>query len=149
MHMDMITLDKPFSIETYSSEDTIALGVKIAELLKPGNIIALYGELGSGKTTLVRGIARGLGVGKEIEITSPTFVLMNVYPGRIPIYHFDLYRLSGAADLYELGFEDYFYTGGLSVIEWAEKAEILIPPDAIRLNLSTIGDNRRRIQYNG
>lgn len=146
--MDMITLDKPFSIETCSAEDTMALGAKIAELLKPGNVLALYGELGSGKTTLVRGIARGLGVGEQIEITSPTFVLMNVYPGRMPIYHFDLYRLSGAADLYDLGFEDYFYGNGLSIIEWAEKAEILIPTDAIRLKLSTISDDKRRIQYN-
>jgi len=145
--MDTITLDKPFSIETYSPEETVVLGAKVAELLSPGDIIALYGDLGAGKTTLVRGIARGLGVGEQVQITSPTFVLMNVYPGRMPVYHFDLYRLSGAADLYDLGFEDYFYGKGVSIIEWAEKAEILFPPAAIRLTLTTINDDVRRIEY--
>ena len=83
----MITFDKPFAVMSRSPQETVDFGKKLAGILNPGDVIALYGELGSGKTTLVRGITRGLGVEKDCEITSPTFVLMNIYPGRIPVYH--------------------------------------------------------------
>ncbi len=146
---DMITLDKPFTVMSRSPEETVDFGKQLADILNPGDVIALYGELGSGKTTLVRGITRGLGVEKDCAITSPTFVLMNIYPGRIPVYHFDLYRLSGAADLYDLGFEEYFFGKGVSVVEWAEKAEILFPASAIRLKLTTIDEQTREIKYHG
>ena len=149
MEPDTITLDRPFRVVTRSAEETVGFGRRLAEELRAGDVVALYGELGSGKTTLVRGIARGLGVSEDCEITSPTFVLMNVYPGRAPVYHFDVYRLSGAADLYDLGIEEYFYGKGISVVEWAEKAEALIPENAVKLRLSTMGEDSREIRYDG
>lgn len=145
----MITLDSPFTITTRSSKETVDLGIRLAGLLKPGDVIALCGELGSGKTTLVRGIARGLGVGEDCPVTSPTFVIMNVYPGRMPVYHFDLYRLNGASDLYDIGVEEYFFGRGVSIVEWAEKAEGLFPPSAIRLDLRMIDENSREIKCRG
>ena len=145
----MITLDRPFTMVSHSPEDTIDFGARLAGELKPGDVMGLYGELGSGKTTLVRGITRGLGVNERYAVTSPTFVLMNIYPGRVPVYHFDLYRLSGAVDLYDLGFEEYFYGKGVSVVEWAEKAEALLPDSAIRLELRTLNHKTREIKYHG
>ena len=145
----MITLDKPFTLATKSPEETARFGMRLASLLKAGDVVALYGELGSGKTTLVRGIARGLGVKEERMVTSPTFVLLNIYPGRMPLYHIDLYRLKGASDLYDLGFEEYFFGEGVCVVEWAEKAEALLPSSAIRIELTTIDEHTRELKYDG
>ena len=144
-----ITLSRPFRVLTKSAEETVEFGKVLSRELEAGDVVALYGDLGSGKTTLVRGIARGLGVAEECEITSPTFVLMNVYPGRLKVYHFDVYRLSGAADLYDLGFEEYFFGKGISIVEWAEKVEELVPDKAVKLFLSTIDENTREIRYDG
>jgi tRNA threonylcarbamoyladenosine biosynthesis protein TsaE len=130
-------------------EETVAFGAELAGMLQAGDVLALYGDLGSGKTTLVRGVARGLGVPETCEITSPTFVLLNIYPGRMPVYHFDLYRLAGAPDLYDLGFEEYFFGRGVALIEWAEKAEILLPESVIRLRLTTVDDKKREIEFDG
>lgn len=112
----------------------------------PGTIIALAGPLGSGKTVLTKGIARGLEI--EEEVTSPSFTIMFEYEGRLPMYHIDLYRLSGKAELEYLAFEDYLYAGGVSVIEWGEKMDSL-PPDAIRIAIEVNPDLSRKITIQG
>lgn len=109
--------------------------MKLAEKARPGQVIALIGDLGAGKTTLAKYIAEGLGV--EERITSPTFTLIHEYQsGRLPFYHFDVYRLEDPEEMYELGYEEYFYGDGLCVVEWADKVEEMIPEDALWLYLS-------------
>jgi len=116
-----------------SEELTIKIGEELGKLLKPGTIIALRGELGSGKTVLVKGIARGLDV-KE-EPNSPTFVIMNAYEGRIPLYHFDLYRISGKDELESIGYEDFFFGDGVTVAEWADRVEDVFPENTIKIEI--------------
>ncbi len=122
-----------FYIYISKEEETIKLGELIGRALKPGDIIALRGELGAGKTVLVKGMAKGLDI-KE-EPNSPTFVLMNVYQGRMPLYHFDLYRISGAEELEGIGYEEYLFGGGVSVVEWAERAEEIFPQSTIEVEI--------------
>ncbi len=114
-------------------EETIKLGEIIASLLKPGSIIALKGELGAGKTVLVKGVAKGLDTREEPN--SPTFVIMNAYEGRLPLYHFDLYRICGVDELEGIGYEDYFFGDGVSVIEWADRIEEILPEETIRIEI--------------
>ena len=101
--------------------------------LKPSDIVALKGELGAGKTVLVKGIAKGLDV-KE-EPNSPTFVIMNAYEGRIPLYHFDFYRVSGVYELEGIGYDDYFYGNGVTVVEWADRVDGVFPESAIWIEI--------------
>jgi len=128
-----------------SQDETRQLGRKLAEKAVPGTVIALTGDLGVGKTTLTKAIAEGLGV--EDMITSPTFTIVKEYKGgRIPLYHFDVYRLAGddgmadPDELYELGYEEYFFGDGVCVIEWADVIEELLPEDAVRINIA-YGEN--------
>lgn len=122
------------TITTYCEKETILLGKKFSDELKKGDIVALYGELGTGKTQLVKGICDGLGV--DQPVTSPTFTLMNQYDGREKIFHYDFYRLNSESEIYDLCVDDYFFSDGISLIEWAEKCENLLPPDRININLS-------------
>lgn len=106
---------------TASPRETEEVGVKIGMQCKEGDVFAFFGDLGAGKTALTRGIARGLGI--EEPVTSPTFTIVNEYlEGRIPLFHFDLYRLSGEEELFDLGFEEYFQRNGVCVVEWSERA---------------------------
>jgi len=134
-----------------SAEETQNIGRIIGEGLNSGDVVALTGELGSGKTCITRGIARGLGVPEEYQITSPTFTLINEYPGRVTLYHVDIYRLSGSQDLKDMGYEEYFYGDGITVIEWAEKIKDILPEDEERLNirLRYIDENKREIKISG
>ena len=134
-----------------SAEETQNIGRIIGEGLSSGDVVALTGELGSGKTCITRGIARGLGVPEEYQITSPTFTLINEYPGRVTLYHVDIYRLSGSQDLKDMGYEEYFYGDGITVIEWAEKIKDILPEDEERLNirLRYIDENKREIKISG
>jgi tRNA threonylcarbamoyladenosine biosynthesis protein TsaE len=117
-----------------SEAETAAFGRELAAAATPGTVIALIGDLGTGKTTLTKAIAEGLGV-TEI-VTSPTFAVIKEYAsGRMPLYHFDVYRLGGAEDMYALGFEEYFYGNGLTVVEWADRIEELLPKNAIIIRL--------------
>jgi tRNA threonylcarbamoyladenosine biosynthesis protein TsaE len=132
--------------ETASVAETMALGERLAEHLRPGDIVALYGDLGAGKTHFVKGIARALGV-DEATVSSPTFTIVQEYAGSCPIYHIDAYRVKTPGEFYELGYEDYFYGDGLCLIEWPSRIEALLPDDAIRLRLTHQGGDRRRIEH--
>lgn len=113
-------------IESFSAEDTHALGKKLGENAKPGDVYTLLGDLGVGKTVLTQGIADGLGI-KE-AICSPTFTIVQVYDeGRMPFYHFDVYRIGDIEEMDEIGYEDYFYGDGLTIIEWANLIEEILP----------------------
>jgi len=120
--------------ESLSPEDTENMAHMLAQEARKGDIICLCGDLGAGKTTFAQGFAKGLGC--EDNITSPTFTLMNVYEdGRLPLYHFDLYRLETLEDLESIGYEDYFYASGVCLVEWPERAGELIPQKAIWIEL--------------
>ncbi|MEA3471035.1 MAG: tRNA (adenosine(37)-N6)-threonylcarbamoyltransferase complex ATPase subunit type 1 TsaE [Thermodesulfobacteriota bacterium] len=132
-----------------SPEDTLLLGRIIGENLVRGDVIALVGELGSGKTTITQGIARGIGISEKYYITSPTFTLINEYPGETTLYHLDVYRLAGPDDLSDLGYEEYFFGDGVVVIEWAEKIKDIIPGDALNIILSYMEGSEREIEISG
>lgn len=114
-------------------EETKKFGERLGSLLQGGDIICLMGDLGAGKTTLTKSIGKGLGV--EDYITSPTFTLINEYKGRVWVYHFDVYRLEGEDDLLDLGYEDYFYSNGVTIIEWGDKIEGILPEERINLRI--------------
>ena len=124
----------------------MVFGKKLGATMKAGEVIALCGELGAGKTTLVQAIATGLGISNDVVVCSPSYTLVNEYDGRIPLFHFDLYRLEEAKDINELGFEEYFEGDGLSIIEWADVAPHLLPPDHLKININIIGDDEREIE---
>lgn len=126
-----------------SAEETVELGRKIGAFLLPNEILALNGPLGAGKTTLVQGIAEGLGV--KDYVTSPTFIIINEYRGRLPFFHVDLYRLDEGLGIRDLGLEEYFDRGGVCVIEWAEKLGGLLPDKAERVQLKLISEEEREI----
>ncbi len=135
-----------FETVTTSAEQTRKLGRLLGELLAPPALLFLTGDLGAGKTCFVQGLARGLQVPEDEPVTSPTFTLMNQYRGRAPLYHFDLYRLGGLDDLLDLGFEEYLYGDGVTVVEWAERATGL-EDDALCLHFSQIDDASRRVSF--
>lgn len=127
--------------------ETIALGERLGSLLSSGDFIALTGDLGSGKTQFAKGIAAGLAVDPSVPVTSPTYTLVNIYKGRFPLYHFDLYRLHGDQDIVDLGFEEYFYGRGVCLVEWAERLNDLLPEERLEVALSHAGDECRRFTF--
>lgn len=129
--------------------ETFRIGKRIGEALKEGAIVALIGELGAGKTSLTQGIARGLGIEESYQITSPTFTLINEYPGRLPLVHLDVYRLSGSVDLLDLGHEEYFFSKRVTVIEWAEKIRDVLPDKTLFITMAYLDQDRRRIDISG
>ncbi|MCQ4924185.1 tRNA (adenosine(37)-N6)-threonylcarbamoyltransferase complex ATPase subunit type 1 TsaE [Tissierella carlieri] len=124
-------------------EETKEFGIKLGNILKSGDIVCLNGDLGAGKTTLTKSI--GLGLGVTDYITSPTFTLINQYNGRLAVYHFDVYRLENVDELYDLGFDEYFYGKGVCIIEWAEKIEKLLPKERIVLDIEKGKDIDERV----
>ena len=126
-----------------SPEQTRELGEKLGRLLSRGNVVALVGELGAGKTVLTQGLARGLGVGPDEYVSSPSFALVNQYRGRVPIYHLDIYRLGGEAEMVALGYEDYFEPDGVTIIEWADKVGELLPERYLLIEIKIIDRNTR------
>jgi tRNA threonylcarbamoyladenosine biosynthesis protein TsaE len=128
-----------------SAQQTHDLGKYLGESLRPGDLVALCGELGAGKTCLTQGIARGLGVPEAYRVTSPTFTIINEYPGRLILYHLDLYRLSGVRDLDEIGYDDCFNQRGVVVMEWAEKIREVLPEGALFITITYIDEQRRKI----
>lgn len=128
-----------------SPDETRDIAARLASKLSAGDVIALSGELGSGKTCFVQGLAAGLGVSGDKRVNSPSFTIVKEYDGRIPLYHFDVYRLSGSDDLNGIGCEEYFYGRGVTAIEWADKIEEVLPPDATTVSLTICGENSREI----
>ncbi|HEY6874421.1 MAG TPA: tRNA (adenosine(37)-N6)-threonylcarbamoyltransferase complex ATPase subunit type 1 TsaE [Geobacteraceae bacterium] len=133
------------TVVSHSVAETIALGERLGALVGPGDFIALTGELGSGKTHFARGVAAGLGVNSSVPVTSPTYTIMNLYAGRFPLYHFDLYRLAGDQEAAELGFEEYFYGEGVCLVEWAERWQDILPEDRLTIFFGYRDDNDRSI----
>ena len=130
---------------TNSASETMLIAEKLAKGLKPGDIIALSGDLGSGKTTFTKGIGKGLGVKDSRRINSPTFVLIKEYSGKIPLYHLDLYRLDALKEIENLAVEEYIYGTGVTVIEWAEKIKCLLPEKHILVKFKVKGDTKREV----
>jgi tRNA threonylcarbamoyladenosine biosynthesis protein TsaE len=145
----MIESTGSLNIISSSVEDTFSIGRIIGENLSGGDILALIGELGAGKTTITQGIARGLGVSDRYQITSPTFTLINEYEGNYKLYHFDLYRLQDSRDMQDVCYEEYFYAGGVCVIEWADKIKDLFTDEMITVSFSYLDDNQRSIVISG
>ena len=138
----------PLIVETHCPDETLALGRRIGRAAKPGDVLALVGDLGAGKTVLAKGVAEGLGAAAAREVVSPTFVLCREYPdGRLPLYHFDAYRLRGAADLEGIGASEVFGGEGLSLVEWADRAPQALPPDRLEVNLEVTGPESRRLTF--
>lgn len=140
-----------FCIATNSAEETIKFGETLGRQLKGGEVIALCGPLGSGKTHLIKGIVSGLGAEDAAnEVTSPTFVLVNEYTGRLDIFHIDAYRLDSIAQFEQIGFDDYCYPGSVVLIEWADKiASAIKDISCIRIKLAHLEQNRRSICITG
>ena len=133
-----------------SPEETFRIGRILAESLDAGDVVALIGELGSGKTCLTQGIAKGLGVSESYAVTSPTFTLINEYPGsKTDLYHLDVYRLTGCADLADMGYDEYLSGRGVMVIEWAEKVREAVPDDALFVVMTYLEENVRKIELSG
>lgn len=132
---------------TNSANDTIEFGKSVARAVEKGAVISLVGDLGAGKTTFTKGIARGLGI--MDNVTSPTFTILNEYAGEEKkLYHFDFYRIEDPDELVELGFEDYFpSTDGLTIVEWVEKAPSVLPKQYYQITFEKIDDDKRRIVF--
>lgn len=130
---------------THSYEETEGLGEKLAQLLKPSDVVVLNGDLGVGKTTLTRGLARGLGIKRNVK--SPTFTLIREYKdGRIPLYHMDAYRLESSPDE-DLGFDEYFNGDGITMVEWPQFIKDEIPDDHLTINIERLSDTDRQVTF--
>ena len=132
----------PKKIHSHSSEETHRIGIEIGKNLQIPGVLLLRGTLGMGKTTLARGIAEGLGLADTSRVCSPSFTLVNIYQGRCPIYHVDLYRLSGARDLYSIGIDDFIGKEGVTIVEWSERLTEFFP-DAVEIEITDAGGDSR------
>jgi len=132
-------------IVSHSPEETQQVGRKIGEMARPGDVILLVGNLGAGKTCLTQGIAYGLGITEHTA--SPSFILVRELYGRLPLYHIDFYRLENLAEIAELGLDEYLYGRGICVAEWADRAAGLLPDEHLRIELTYIDENSRRLVF--
>ena len=129
---------------SHSPEDTEDIGARLAEQLEPGAVVAFTGDLGAGKTAFTRGLARGLGI--PDRITSPTFTIVNEYKGgRLPLFHFDMYRLGSADELFDIGWEDYLCRGGVCAVEWSENIADALEEDAVRVDIRRGASDQERV----
>jgi tRNA threonylcarbamoyladenosine biosynthesis protein TsaE len=145
---DLLKID-PLTITTASESETIQLGNKLGALLKQGDVVGLVGELGSGKTWLTKGIALGLGVKNDTVITSPSFALVNEYEGRVTLFHMDVYRLESLSELLSAGLEEYLYSQGVVVLEWADRWPEILTEQTLTVELRIINEHQRRITLSG
>ncbi len=132
---------------THSEAETEAVGARVAQALAPGSVVAMRGEMGAGKTVFVRGLARAFGY--TGRVTSPTFTIVNEYLCVPPVFHFDMYRLSGMEDLYGIGWEDYLARGGICVVEWSERVEDALDAQVITVELESVDEKTRKITVRG
>ncbi len=141
--------ENKLTFKSVSATETIRFGERLGKLLAPGHVIALLGELGAGKTTMVKGIVRGLGVTDRRAVKSPTFALVHRYEGRMPVYHFDAYRLKSTQEMLDIGSDEMLYGDGVSLIEWADKVPECLPEEYLRVTLTTVSENERTIEICG
>jgi len=135
-----------WEVESHGVAETLALGRRLGAAARPGDVVALVGDLGSGKTHLAKGIAEGLGAARAHDVTSPTFILCHEYlDGRMPFYHLDAYRLRGGADLEAIGADEMLEGDGLAALEWADRAPEVLPQDRLDIRLVVTGADTRRI----
>lgn len=135
-----------WSCETCSVDETRQLGANLGESLEPSSVVALSGNLGAGKTHLTQGIAEGLGIERRL-VNSPTFALVQEYAGRLPVFHFDTYRLRNVDEFLDLGFDEYLSLRGVCIIEWAERVAEVLPPDTLTVRVSATGETIRRFEW--
>lgn len=141
-----MTINHPSHIAVSRNEtETVALGRELAQLLEPGMLLSLSGPLGAGKTCFIKGVAQGLGI-DENEIKSPSFTLVNEYYGRVPLFHFDLYRMANPVELKEIGWDDYLMRDGIIAVEWGEKATGFLPAKRIEVQFQILSDTEREIR---
>lgn len=133
-------------INSKNFKQTIKIGKFLSQFLKPKDILALFGNLGSGKTTFVKGIAQGLGM-KEKEVNSPSFIIIKIYKSKIPIYHFDFYRIKRIKDILNLGCEEFFEVDGISIVEWADRLGMLLPENYLEIRFKIKGIDKREIEF--
>ena len=136
-------------IQTRTTTETIRIGKSIGSRLLPGDVVALVGELGAGKTQFIKGLAAGAGIRNPAYIASPSFTLINEYPGKTVFYHIDLFRLGKEKEAEELGLEDYFESKGITAIEWADKIPSLLPREFLLVRIAYTGTNRRSLEIIG
>jgi tRNA threonylcarbamoyladenosine biosynthesis protein TsaE len=144
---DPTAIEGSVTVTCPSAESTRALAERIGRRASPGTVIALSGDLGAGKTCFIQGLAAGLGV--ETAVTSPTFIMIAEHAGRVPLYHVDLYRTESLAEIRALGLEDLLDGGGVTAIEWAEKAELLLPARTVCVRIRGAGDEPRTVEIEG
>ncbi|MGC9195332.1 MAG: tRNA (adenosine(37)-N6)-threonylcarbamoyltransferase complex ATPase subunit type 1 TsaE [Syntrophobacteraceae bacterium] len=137
---------KEFVFNSPGEACSLLLGQKLGQLLQPGDIVALWGELAAGKTLLTRGIARGLGIPEKVRVTSPTFTIINEYSGRLPLFHLDLYRLSDPDELQSLPWQECLFGNGVAVIEWPERLGGLLPAKRWDIEFSILGEENREMR---
>lgn len=135
-----------FSFRSASAGETVRFGERLGALLSPGDVIALVGELGAGKTTLVKGIVRGLGITDNRSVKSPTFALVHRYEGRMPVYHFDAYRLEDAREMLDIGSDEMIYGEGVSLVEWADRAPGCLPEEYLEITLIPVSESERILE---
>ena len=140
---------KVHDIISHSPEETLRLGAFLGKYLTNGSVIALSGELGSGKTCLTQGIARGLQVPEDLYVTSPSYTLINEYPGRLRLFHADLYRIGNVVELDEIGLDEIMGCDGVTVIEWAEKVIELLPKERLFISISIVDHQTRSFDFKG
>jgi tRNA threonylcarbamoyladenosine biosynthesis protein TsaE len=136
-------------IQTKRASETVRIGKSIGSRLLRGDVVALVGELGAGKTQFIKGLAAGVGIGNPTYISSPSFTLINEYPGKIPFYHIDLFRLGREEEAEELGLEDYFQGGGITAIEWADRIPSFLPREMLLVHIAYTGKNTRSLKIIG
>lgn len=133
---------------SHGARETTGLGKRLSRFLQKGDIVCLFGDLGTGKTTLAKGIAQGLKINSAF-VNSPTFTLLNAYEGRLPLFHFDFYRIENEQDIFSIGYEEFLYDNGVSVIEWAERLGALLPKEYVSVRFTIRGEQKRLIQISG
>jgi tRNA threonylcarbamoyladenosine biosynthesis protein TsaE len=142
-------MSAPGCVASASAEETRALGVRLGRLLQPGDVIALSGPLGAGKTCFVQGLAAGLEIDPSIPVTSPTFTLVGEYPGRTPLRHADFYRVDGYDRLLDAGFDDLLDGRGVLVVEWPERLPAALPTERLEIRIEPAGESARRLFIGG
>jgi len=147
--MSTNSTDAQFAVQSRAPRQTREIGEALGRLLGRGDVVALIGILGAGKTVLAKGLAQGIGVANARHVSSPGFTLINRYDARVPLYHVDAFRLSNSAQLEALGADEMLYGEGAVVIEWADRVSSLLPPERLEIHMEILGPSERRLLFSG